>query len=289
MNALLEELRVQFKLKGSDKDEIRRELNLLRMEVHPDKNGGEFKDFDDKKLFNSLNEAIEKIDDHGKNNTALISVREVTDLIKIVSDLVPSTQKNAIEQSINDKIVYSLDNYNKRAFLPKIGLTAITAIVTFIFLFPKTVSEHPILKYYLRPDDTSFAIIWLYTLFITCFFWFFIYRREEKAKHFMNSLKTDRVQNSIFNNFTRSEVITENQFDKDQLTLFILREYNRNSRNPMSRSLNILIGGTLIDEDLAQNISEIIIAKAISKKIILRNETDTDITDSYLLTQKNET
>lgn len=286
-----------FDLKSTDKEFIRNELNQRRVAIHPDKNGGQFKSREEENLYSSINEAIEFID-NSNNSQLLIPAKEVTDLIKAVTQLIPNNKTNYIEQEIRDQISSSLVNYSRQLLAPRLGLTAVTAIVSFVFLFPKTVSEHPILKKLLDGKESIFSLTWLFIMAYTIAYWYITFSREERLKRILSNLKTENLQNRIFEEFFKSEISfrsrysntsnNSNVFSKSDLIQFI-RHYFDNRHigySSMRRALEMISilwpsRSIIIDADLAESVAQSIVTRAEGKNIIIKKNLKTQMSDFY--------
>ncbi len=213
------EIKKDFQIESDNLEVIRDSVNAIRIDTHPDKTNGKFPNESIKELYYKANSAIEYLDSI-KNNQTLIVVEKMTDLMKIVTELIPINRQNSLEQNLDYKISFVISTFRSKMFLPKISLTAITAIVTFLFLFPGQVKDNPTLSHFINPTSSLFAILWLTLLLYSGLFWMMTFNNEEKAKKKLILLKVDSVQNQIFENFIESH-LTNNKFKKDELTHFI--------------------------------------------------------------------
>lgn len=266
----IEEIKKEFDIQTDKKVEIKSELRKKLANSHPDKVGE--KDFDSTK-FNRIKNALDFVNN---GNQELTTTEQVTDLIKIVRDLTNNTSKDLSEKQLSD----SLDSYykeRKEALLfPKISLSVVTAILSFIWLFPQTVEDHPILSRYISFENELATMIWLTLLIYTGFFWILISRKERREKVLSKRLKTDRTQNEILTDFKKSE--SSKKFMKSNLTGFILRGY---SFRRQSSVLSLFMGRPGIDQETAENLSNYIIKKAESKGLIEEIQNEKSLDDYY--------
>lgn len=270
----IKQIKDDFQLDSSDLEILRDSLNHLRKEFHPDKNNGSFKDDIEKEKYHKANEAIEYIDSL-KNNNQLMVVEKMTDLIKVVADLIPNSKETSLQNSLDSKIGFAIERYKSRLFLPKVSVTAITAVMTFLFAVPTQIKDNPVLSKYLNPQSSFFVIMWFAMLLYTGAFWLLTYMNEERAKRRLSLLRVDSTQNELFDRFVKQRDI--NIFTKDELTEYI---FDRNSHG--SKSI-LLFGSDIITMEVAQSISELIISRAEKKGIIEKSSSNT-LSDQFKIT-----
>jgi hypothetical protein len=275
----IESIRQKFEIKETEFLKIRKSLKTKLIEIHPDRNNGEFKNTNEKDLFNEINVSIDYIDNLGKDNQMVI-VDKMTDLVKAVTDLIPRNNEPSLDTKLDTNINTAVSNYKSSLHLPKISITALTGILTFLFAFPGQIKENPTLSRFIDPTSQIFGMIWISLLFYTAVFWLMTSMNEEKTKRRMESLKLDSTQNSIFEDFKSS--LSNNFFTKDQLTNFILELNNgRSSINSL-----MFIVKQVITASVAQNLAEIIISRAKKKSIIETNNT-MSLSDGFKITTHN--
>ncbi len=194
----LEQIRQEFQVKDEDAETIRAILRKRLASIHPDRNGGTFAKIEDKELFNRLGDAIEFIDDKDKSS-ALVSASAVTELAQAVTELVKA-QSFPNDNSLAELIIENKRSYRSRFKFPKIALSSVTVFLTAIWIFPRTIDDHPVLSEMLNTDSLLFSAIWISALMYTATFWIIVWRREEKQREFQDGLKTEMVQNGIFRN-----------------------------------------------------------------------------------------
>lgn len=86
-------------------DEVRRELIIKLAEVHPDRNNGEFKNENDKILYNDISRAIEFIDNNANKTLQIIPVSAITDIIRLIKEIIPKNNIN--EEKAEEKDLYN--------------------------------------------------------------------------------------------------------------------------------------------------------------------------------------
>jgi len=273
----LEQIRVEFKIKSLEKESIKKDLLKILKEVHPDKNGGEPKNKTEKELVLNLTEALNFIDSLS-DETSLVAVsKQMTDIIQYLVEERTLDKTNQIEQKLDVKIQNNISESVKFTRKPKIALTTVTAALGFVILLPEQVLKIPNLAKIIDPSNSTFQILWLVTLFYTLILWIFIYFREERNKITINSLKLESTQNDLFLEYLYflGENINHNQapvliFSKIEFVNFIMKKYNRYRYLQNNLFLNLLtfFKPPVIQEDVAQDIVEIIIKRALEMEII---------------------
>ena len=273
----IDEIKNHFSIESDDLSIIRGKLNSKRTKIHPDKTKGEFKNSTIEEEYHNIGNAINYIDSL-KDNQSLVIVEKVTELMKVMTELIPNNKQNSLEQSLDSKISDVTTSTRSRMLVPNISLTAVTAIVSFLFLFPNQIAEHPILSYHINPTSFIFTFLWLSLLLFCVSLWIITSHKEAVTKKKLALLKVDSEQNRIFAEFIR--YLDDNKlFTKDDLTHFICNlrrgcRYEHRSDN--------LFGSRIITQEIAQNIAELIISRAEKNNVIERLPRNT-LSDTYKL------
>ena len=125
-----------------------------------------------------MNESLQYIDDKLKNETQLVPISAVTEIIKIVQDIIPKNNENLInnniiseqkiyEQELKTKLDIRRNDYLSYDKVPKIISSVVALLITSIWFFPSTIESHPILSRHLEMDSVFFTLIWLVSIAIT--------------------------------------------------------------------------------------------------------------------------
>jgi hypothetical protein len=141
----------EFGIDNESPDEIRKELIKRMSKIHPDKNKGEFSSEKEKRDYLKINSAIRFLDLQTKDQEALIPLKDVTDLIKTLKELVPTNNENKSTEKLRIKIDNNIDKLKHRNQTPKIATSSFTALLTILWVFPSTLQQHPILSMYIDP------------------------------------------------------------------------------------------------------------------------------------------
>ena len=270
----LQQIRDEFQIETHDPVEILEKLKSIRNEVHPDRSNGSFKSSEDKELYHKADSAIsfiEKMD----GNTQLLVVEQVAQLVRVVKELIPSQNQNSVQQRLESRLDYRVAHFRSPLFFPKVSLTAVTGIISFIALFPGQAADNPVLHNRLDLTSRTFFAFWIMMLFVTAGFWMLTYLIEEKSKRRMERLKMESEQNRIFLAF----VMEQEEFEKDDLTHFILSERLRYSA--------IFVGPTdPMVVDVAQSLADAIIVRAVNNGVIAKIH-GSGMSDRYELKAKS--
>ncbi|MBB1643884.1 hypothetical protein [Sphingobacterium sp. UME9] len=282
-NSILE-IKKEFQIDSDNLEIIREHLNAIRINSHPDKTNGHFANDLIEAEYHNANNAIKYLDQISGDNS-LIVVEKMADLMKMVTEMIPANRQSSLEQNLDSKISFVITNFRSRMFLPKISLSVITAVMTFLFFFPGQIKSNPALSQIINPTSQTFLGIWFSLLLYSGLFWIMIFLNEEKAKRRLTLLKVDSIQNGLFQDFVR-QIEFNNQFSKDDLTHFIHEQCHRNRFGNRTRPEGLtLITTRLFDSDMitmeiAQSIAEIIIARGEKNKVLAKLSSKT-LSDTY--------
>lgn len=265
----LKQIKEEFNLGGIRKEELRSELRIKLANSHPDKVGAENFNSDE---FTKIQNALGFVDSY---STDLVVNEQVTSLIEIVKELTIKTQINSTQYQFNDAIDDFYKERKEALLFPKISLSAITAILTFLWLFPKTVEDHPVLKKYITFENETSTTIWIVLLFYTIIFWILISRKEQKDKSIAKKLKTEKTQNKLLTEFKESYDTI--QFAKSELIEFINNRFGIR-HSPFAI---IFIGNSGIDQETTENLANLIIEKAKSRELIIEISNTKTLDDIY--------
>jgi cbb3-type cytochrome oxidase subunit 3 len=273
-----EQIIKDFDLKVSLKEELRKELKKKLKDCHPDKVGGEFKTTEQKEYFEKISSAIDFLD-----TPVELSIRQdIGDLARIVKDLAQIKNENNFlykkEESLATRIDSNVKNYVSTHLFPKIGSSIITGILSMLWFFPKSISEHEVLSRYIDVKSIKFTLTWALAIILTCCIWLILNMLERKETDRRNNLKLESIQNKLFDDFLRymihekpreSDMI---EFTKENFINFIRgfdkKTHRLSPRQVLFNRIRILLGNSKIDIGLAQDLSEIILNRMQTKEII---------------------
>ncbi|MCU0470302.1 MAG: hypothetical protein MUF58_17050 [Arcicella sp.] len=308
----INDIKKMLNVTSNDTEELKKAIKNKLASIHPDKNGGNgFASENDKILFNRLTESLDSIDSKENNQLALIQ-KQNDSIIKIVETFVNTNSSKIDSENLDRKIADSIQVYKDSNLFSKITSSVISGILTIIWMFPKTFSEHPFLKSIFNfgklnivdsgVAEAFFSVIWLSILIFTFRIWYVLIRKEYSDKFFKQTLTLDTVQNEIFSNFirkiynNRSSLQNPIFFNNTHLLNHIYESESNNNVNiatgksPISRFLYILnlpffTVEKRIDLELAQSLTNIILNKACEKKVISKID-KISLGDTYKIEQK---
>ena len=236
----LDDIIAHFGLDATSSEEVKKELKKLIKELHPDKNGGEYKSIKDKDTHHEIQEAFEFI---AAINNSLATKKEITALTKVLKDLaITKKEESASEQiekkrtSLSSKIQESVIHYHKQNNTPKISGLVIASLITALWAFPNVVKDHPILSFLLE-YNLEFTIVWLSSLSFAGALWLKIQSAEKQDEQIKKSYKLESTQNGIFRIFIEWAAINPRNFDyvdkkkivqftKEELITFLITRYD---------------------------------------------------------------
>jgi len=198
----LEQIKSDFNLKHGDLNQLRIAINTIRVTLHPDKTNGAFACPADEARYHKANDAINYIE-RLQNNHSLMIVERMTELIKVVTEMIPTRDEHFNPQMVEMKTETSLKHYRSRHNFPKITLAALSTLLTALAIFPKIIHDNPALTKLLNPQSSMFIGFWLTLLGLTGYVWLLAYIREEKAKKTLSHLKLETTQNRLFSDLYR--------------------------------------------------------------------------------------
>lgn len=280
----IQEISDEFGIDNESPDEIRKELIKRMSKIHPDKNKGEFSSEKEKRDYLKINSAIRFLDLQTKDQEALIPLKDVTDLIKTLKELVPTNNENKSTEKLRIKIDNNIDKLKHRNQTPKIATSSFTALLTILWVFPSTVQQHPILSMYIDPTYIWFTIIWLYSLMFTAILWSFLRRIENKEAAFKKRLNIESVQNSLFEDFIASGILTTHTggqviFLKTGFVIFLTEYYKV---RPSLLRFRFLSPDKVIDLELSEALAKVILNRAEVNGYIKKDK-GKNIDDMYVV------
>lgn len=287
----IDEIKKDFGISSSDISEIKTELREILKEIHPDKNGEKFKNKLDEVNYHKILSAFEFFE----QEFAFVAKAELTALTAIIKDSSSPLKEQKQIEVLDKKIDSILQKYKDSIRTPKISSAVISVVFTFLWLFPSTIKDHPILSRFISSGSVAFTVIWFYSVCITGGYWLLAKRRELRIEEATKKLGLEFIQNRLFNLFikTRAETKETNNvgFTKDQLITFLteldffsltLNPDHRQHFNPFEILLLIKRVDRNISLDVAQSLADIIIERA-KKKNFLQLKADNNLVDTFEL------
>lgn len=264
----LEEIRKRYNISGNDLEEMKAQLKIKIKEIHPD-SGHDF----DSAYFSQLCDDLTYVENlirNSENQNTLVPISEVLQTLAGILQT-PARKDEDDKEVLNKKISENIQDRlmitKKHLKTSKIGSTTIAAVITFLWMFPNQVIEHPLIQMLFGDDWLGrrifiliITIIWLYALLFAIGIWLRSIRIEKIAKDIMERSKLESVQNEIFMSYL-SFIYPDKQFSKSHFM-----EYLAHSLNGERKQRKIL--HFLPEEEIIQNVAGIVLLRAKEQGII---------------------
>lgn len=275
-----------------DKDVLMKQLTHMQATIHPDTS--DTVEGTDNELFTRLSEAKEYL---RSKNDAMIPLSELREIASILreKDIISDVQKSERDllSTLNDNI-----QMLRKAYMPRrITIGGVIAVVTFIWSFPSTITEHPLFSIYfenLTINDkqlffTEFFILWAATLLISVLVLINTYTQENQQKNLLHRYENENYQYHLFTSFIESydgDKFTQKDIEhviKDDIRNQIKYLFPRWKRYLM-RPLGLYHSRFFIniERSVVPRIAETIILRAVEKGIIKKTN-DKTWYDTYII------
>lgn len=299
------QVKKEFGIDASTFEEIRKQLMRLLKEVHPDMNHGKFATQEQESKYHKIKDAINFIDEQRSSDSSLIIRSEVQELIQLIREIVPKTSQIDSEKKLSELIDNDIKLFKVKHKFPKITTTAISILISALWLFPDTIEKHPVLSQLIYLQSPIFISFWLLSLFGTASYWIFTAFQEHREEQSKKLLKLETVQNQIFGDFLRfkenynQRVNAANEilkFKKDDLITYI-RNFER-IENPvygssekfataLERNVKLHYIAGHIDTELAQSLADAMVQRGLLNGII-EKDLKKSLSDIYIVKLANE-
>ena len=291
----IEEICEKFSIPNTeDVENIIKQLTDIQASLHPDRNPNYQCDESIREKYNEVTQAKEFLKNIKKNNSAdLISIKDVSSLIKEIRDYDLPSRIEKVEQSFdkvyNDQLKeISITNRPK-----KIALGTAIGLVSGVWAFPSVITDNPMFTYIIDRLGNKFyldlTIIWLSVLVVSTISLFYIWKNEIRKKNSLYIFNDINYQYNIFEKFVKEKKSKQNNnseisFTKSDLESFILQhtlvvrskpfESKRHNRKNKHYS------------ELIPNFAELIIQRALQQGVIKRSD-DISWYDKYIVIDSN--
>lgn len=274
----LEEIKKAYDITDDESlTEIKVKLKGVLKEMHPDNNEGEC----DINSFVKVMEDLKYIEDEiGREQTKKELMDSTSTLMGILRDptimeLYSAKERRQELQVKLEKSVEQEGNRIKTRFrTKKYSLAGISGVITFLWLFPQQIMEHPLVQALFENVwqsnlvlSLTLTVIWLYVLCFTVIFWMHTARIENVEKQILENIKIESIQNKIFMNFI-FETESEKIFSKQIFMNYIINDITEMVNVSITRNLKKIP----ICEDVAQNIADVILQRAEEHGIIRKTD-----------------
>lgn len=259
----LEEIQKRYNISSSDPAEIKSQLKMKIKENHPDNNNNFNSEY-----FSELNNDLDYVENlirDSENQNILVPMNEVLQTfaeIFQVSVKKDEDSKEILNEKLSDNIQSRLLITKKHLRTPRICSATIAAIITFLWIFPNQVVEHPLVQ--MLFGDTIFAkrvfalgltVVWFLVLLVAVMFWTRSVSRERREKEIMERFKLESVQNKFFMDFMNNKFIVH--FSKLEFMGYLAHELSKGQSQNFEP-----------EEEMVQNMADIILLRAVEYGVI---------------------
>jgi len=266
----LEHIRREFGIGASEPDAIRRELIRQLKKIHPDLGSapgaaGQTNREDVLKITAAL-----QFMDESKRAAAMVPAEDLTSLVRSVRALVPQVNDERCGRKLEQHIAATLRSARAAGRTTRIMLAAIAGLLSVFWLFPALSQNHPVLSEYVQVESPLFALVWLAVLLYTGLVWLLYKLWTDRQVQAYKRLILESTHNSFFESFLALKGRYQPGtapilFSKDELVQHIAGSTDRGP------AVLLLGRPRPLDAELAQNLADIILAKAVRRGIIQRD------------------
>jgi len=276
----INQIRRKYGIDEHNPEDIRSRLRVIQSQLHPDRTGGEFQDGNGKEQFLEVNAALDYLENHEIIENPLVPMSAMTELVKVMRDLVPAQQEKNAETALSSSVATKLVTLNTEFRSPRITTSAISIVLSAIWLFPSQIANHPILGHHLDPSNIKFTVFWAFSLFLTAMIWIMTSMLEERRKQFLGIIKTEGWQNKRFMKY-----IQDINFDEDNKQRLTKDSFVQDLMLQQRISQSSLFLFTFqrpneLDAELAQGIADIVISRAEQRGMIAKDSLKT-LSETY--------
>lgn len=271
----LNEIRKRYDAENDTLEEIKKKLKSILREIHPDNNRGNY----DKDYFKKINEDLEYIEEAiSKENSKKEIKFSPSDLLNVIQELnyietySKNNTENRLQKKFDESVQEQLVKCTNQFKIKRYSLTGVTTLLTFLWMIPDRLLEHPILKHLFNGDRYlwfifTLSFVWGILLIVTILYWLLTLKIENMEKEILENIKIESVQNEFIMNYI---VVRKDKgsFSKKEFMQYILFEITYKFKNNKLRK----IVQTSISEKVLQDIADIILERAEAHKIVKKVE-----------------
>ncbi len=239
---------------------VRYALVQLLAKLQPEKSGDSFSTEEQKQRYNDIQCAIEDLNILGSQQNAFVSINQVTDIIKAITNAITPGKENEqlnIKLQLKNELQSKINSYYKPII---IGSGTIAGVCIGFIIFSKRLSElsffTPLLGF------LHFNSIILYILFISSTWFLFTWFKEKKDEQRKEWLFSEDGKFVIL-----AEVVKSFGKELENKVIFSFRDFVRAIQGKrkrrknnlikvyLSNSYGILYGASIIDISIAEQIA----------------------------------
>lgn len=267
----LSEIRQKYNAEDDTIEEIKRKLRNKLKEIHPDNNEGNY----DKDSFKEIKEDLEYIEKEiskGKSKDQIkLTPHDFLEIIQEINGLDIYTKSNTegeLQKKFDESVQEQSLIFTNQFKMKRYSLTGVTSLITFLWLIPDKIFEHPILKQLFNGDRYVFMFllssVWVALLLCTILYWLFTFKIENVEKEILGKVKIESVQNQLFMDFVKYRNKDKALFSKKEFMDHLLWWNTYQIKNDRLRG----IVRDSISEKVIQNVADIILKRAEQQKIV---------------------
>ncbi len=272
----VDEIRKKYDAKNDTLEEIKRKLRNKLGEIHPDNNKGDY----DKDYFKEVSDDLEYIEKEiskGKSKKEIqLTANDIVELIQGLNEINSFAKRdtgNEMKKELDESIQEQTVKFTKQFKIKRYSLTGVTTLITFLWMIPDKILEHPILKQFFNGNMHSvfmimLSFVWVFLLLCTILYWIITFKIEGIEKEILEEVKIESVQNRLFMDYLEYRVKDKVSFSKKDFMDHLLWKIIYKIKN---KRLRKLLKGSL-SEKVIQNIANIILERAEEQKIIRKIE-----------------
>lgn len=268
----IDEIKNKFNINSDDINLILLELKELRVKCHPDNTNGEFESDVAKEYYHSIESAIKFLTNSSQTS---MTINEVSSLVNSILEKQHYDNKKQ-EEILKNEVTIRNKDFKNKIKTPRITSISITVLLGALWTFPDQISSHPVLSKYIDVTSNKFLSMWLCLALCTIAIWVFTKRQNRYLHKQLRALESESYQNYLFRQFVHT-IGYNTVFSKDDFIRLLVKREHEDRKIRLRLILRGYYPITIINHEIANTLSEIIIPKALNKNVIRR-------VDSRLLT-----
>lgn len=263
----LDKIRNDYDAQNDSLEEVKRKIINILKKIHPDNNDGQYDRDYIKKVYDDLAFIESEIVKTNLKKEILLQTNDLTDSFNELNYL--NLSKTDVLQDKLDKSVEEESMKIVKQFrIKRYSLASITTILTFLWMIPDKIKQHPILKYFLRGNNyfmfiSILSVIWISLLFLTILYWFFTFKIERTEKRLLENIKIESVQNDLFMDYVKYNM-KKGYFSKKDFMNHISWQISYKIK---SKRMNKMFFDS-VNETVLQDIANIVLKRAEENKIV---------------------
>lgn len=289
----IDEIKQKYNLETNSLEEIKVELLKRIKQNHPDESNYRAVDsnIEITDLIKEYN-YIQNLIDPDRKQEVSIPMNEV---VKAFTGIMQMPTKKDKEEVLSEKLNTSINDQvnetRRKMSFRRYSSASITAIITFLWLFPNQVLEHPVVKMLVEDYQQGIYMIlwaWLCALAFTCMLWVSAKHIENVENNLIKHIELEGVQNTVFMNFV-DYIAPECFFVKTRFVDYLKTYIYRRMWRPRIRyRFHLNIGYKKnIQEEVIQNMADIILLRAQEHEVI-RKVKSNSLIDSFEIIMDKE-